>query len=108
MTEFELTRWEESDNYMGEDLSNYFILLTKSRDSEPLRESNFEVAKERLRDYEGVRVDRFNHWGVGWIKQILIKQGSEEALLKAEDIVAELNNYPILDEEDYYERRGDL
>lgn len=107
MSEFELTRWEKADNYFGEDLSDHFILLTKTRDSGPLRECNFEAAKERLDGYEGVRVDRFNHWGVGWVKQTLIKQGSEEALLEAEEIIAQLKNYPVLDDEDFRERRRD-
>lgn len=101
----ELKRWEKADNYRGEDLSQYFVVLTKSRDSKPLEESNFEVAKERLKDLEGVRIERFNHWAVGWVKQILVKQEMEEALLEAEDIISELNNYPVLDEEDYYQRK---
>lgn len=41
------------------------------------------------------------------MKQILIKQGSEEALLEAEEIIAQLKNYPVLDDEDFRERRRD-
>ena len=104
---FKLKRWEKKENYRGEDLSQYFILLTKTRDSGILKKSNFDVAKKRLEGLKGVRIDRFNHWAVGWIKQILIKQGSEKALIEAEEIISELNNYPVLDEEDYNERMTD-
>lgn len=104
----ELTRWEAADNYRGEDLSDYFVVLTKTRDGGAMENSNFEQARKRLGDLEGVRIDRFNHWAVGWLKQILVKEGSEEALLEAEEIMAELNQYPVLDEEDYLERREEV
>ena len=98
-----LERWKRQSNYMGEDFSDYFVVLGINRDSNTLDRSNFVVALERLEHIshkEGNLIaPRFSHWGVGWIELIMVREGAEALIEVAEDIVDALNEYPVLDEE---------
>lgn len=94
--------WERAQNYMGEDYSEYFVFLGQHRDSEPMEISNFHVALERLGgESDTVIVAGSGHWLVGWTEQILIHQSDEDMIYKANDMVHELEEYPVLDEDDY-------
>lgn len=94
-------------NYIGEvPAEEWLVVLTRSRDSDRFTESNWKCAIERLggEDEEaGVRIDRFGHWACGWWEALSVREGSDKALIGAE-IVAALEDCPILDEDDLTER----
>ena len=99
-----LERWKHASNYMGEDLTDYYIVVSKHRDSDYYNQSNFDVALKRLGGEcePNVIIAHFGHWAVGWIEQILVhKDASETTIMEAEHIVDELEEYPILDEDHY-------
>ena len=47
----------------------------------------------------------FNHWACGWIDELMVHEDAPEAvLILAANIHSQLQDYPILDEEDYSRR----
>lgn len=85
--------------------------VTRTRDSGPLDESNFESACAAF-DATGPgaaawEVHRFGHWGPGWIEILLVNPDCPDALRAAGEIVCALADYPILDEDDFSRREAD-
>ena len=79
----------------------------RNRDSDCLTESNFHVALTRLEaagDTADVDVKRFGHWACGWFEIILVCPDSP-AYLEALAIVDGLEQYPVLDENDFSDRK---
>jgi hypothetical protein len=90
-------------NFLGDDseYKDWFGVIGQSRDSNALSRSNFRVALKALGgESESVRVEHFNHWVCGWIEEIYVKPETE-AYQRALEIEASLENYPVLDEEDF-------
>jgi hypothetical protein len=89
-------------NYMGETPSkNKYVVLTRSRDSDCLTESNWECALEMLGgESDTVQIDRFGHWACGWWEALSVTKGSKEAV-KAEEIESALSDYPVLCEDHF-------
>jgi hypothetical protein len=103
-----LRRWSRGECYVGETFEDYFVVAGQHRDSDVLTRSNFRVALERLGgESETVRVIRLGHWAVGWTEGLLIHESDEAALRVGDEIAAELEDYPILDEENYSELEWD-
>lgn len=101
-----LKRWEVPSNYFGEVWPDYFVFLSRHRDSDELTESNFRVAMQKLEslpyfDGESRLEVRENHWAVGWVEWIAIHADDTDALKAADEMAAALENYPVLDEEDF-------
>lgn len=93
-------------NFIGDstDYKDWFALLSKTRDSDPLTVSNFECALDLLgRESKNIQVRSFNHWGCGWIETIFVKPNTKEAEI-AESIEAALSDYPVLNDEDFSNR----
>ena len=65
-------------NYAGEIPSDsLLVVLTRSRDSDILSESNWEVALERLGgESDTVEIHRFGHWACGWGEALCVQAGS--------------------------------
>jgi hypothetical protein len=98
---------------------NWLVAPTgRNRDSDCLTESNWECQLGELRavaeDGEGQPegpedndaqwfVASFNHWACGWFEIVLVRPGSE-AHKVAEDIARRLEDYPVLDEDDFGDR----
>ena len=100
-----MKKWERVDNYIGETYFDYYVLLSRHRDSGLVEESNFNSALKALNgESDTVKVIRSSHWAVGWIEVILIHESDKESIDKGNDIEESLNNYPILDEDAF----GDL
>lgn len=79
--------------------------VSRTRDSDCLAESNFAAAVELLGGESGeVQVHLFNHWGPGWFEIILIDPAALQKMAIADDIESAMENYPVLDEEDYSRR----
>lgn len=81
-----------------DDREDWLVLpLSRTRDSGPFDEANFEAALEILGGESAtVEVHRFGHWGPGWYEIILVHP---DRLEDAEGIEAMLEQYPILDED---------
>lgn len=95
------------NNYSGPSLGDLVVVLSRSRDSELLTESNFDSALERLGgESKNVTVERFGHWACGWFELILVNPKHLKSLKIAYAINASLKEYPVLDESDFSEREN--
>ena len=83
-----------------------FAPFGKHRDSDLLQESNFDVALKELKRVSGksVEVMHTNHWAVGWYDHIMVRTTAKKTMEKVLELCNRLDNYPILNEEDYSER----
>lgn len=100
--------WSMPENYSGETWEGWAVApVGRSRDSDTVEKSNFRVALQRLThgndDGETVVVVRESHWAVGWIEWIAIDPRDRDAMMEAETIATELEDYPVLDEDDVSE-----
>ena len=87
--------------------------VMRTRDSELFATSNWEAAiaflenrenKKRDEDgYDDFETHRFSHWGPGWFEIILVEPGTHAERI-AKDIEEKLENYPLLDEDDFYHK----
>lgn len=93
-------------NYGGStEHKDMLLLISRTRDSSILEESNFDAALKRLGgESETVQVHRFNHWACGWIEHILIDASDKEKVAIAEQIERDIDAYPVLNEDDFSER----
>lgn len=105
--------WKLPSNYVGETFDGYCVVIGKHRDSDTLSVSNFEVAKEMLErvlsaqpdaDPDDLRFECASHWAVGYVETILVKATNIELVREAASIRKALDNYPVLDDEDFSER----
>lgn len=110
-----LKLWKLPAYYMGAEWPDYYVFLSRTRDSDCLTQSNFDVALRDLGgetearegpdgDYYPVTVVREGHWGVGWIEWIAIHKTNTAALEVADELAASLAYYPVLDDEDLSNR----
>jgi hypothetical protein len=94
-----IERWQRAANYGGTDYSDYFVFLSQHRDSDRLTRCNFRAALDAIGgESDSVIIARANHWGYGWVESILIHESDTEALDNAEDILAALSDYPVVDD----------
>jgi len=90
-------------NFTGDDddYKDWYGIAGQSRDSGCLEQSNFKNAVEMLGgESDDVRIERFGHWAVGWIEEVYVRPGSK-AYDIALDIEQRLEDYPVLNEDDY-------
>lgn len=101
-----------SSAYWGE-RGHWFIAAAQHRDSDCLTRSNFRCFKASLNELPEVKnwpgeftpvvVESFNHWAVGWVEYLLIDPTATETVKLAEKLRAKLDDYPVLDENDFSE-----
>ena len=101
--------WEHPRDYMGTTWEDYYVFLSQTRDSDALERSNFIKGLEAIggEDPEMVVTAGANHWLCGWLDTIYIHKDAHTALQKADEIMNELANYPVVDEEHYCELEHD-
>jgi hypothetical protein len=101
-----LERWTMPRDYFGAEWPEYYSAgVGRSRDSDCLEESNFHAMLSALGgESDTVQVVRESHWAVGWVEWIAIHESDDAALRAADRLRLELDDYPILDEEDFSER----
>jgi hypothetical protein len=101
-----LEPWERPDNYGGETYEDYYVVYSKSRDSDLLTQSNFDAILKEHGDKEGVEVNRASHWGVGWVEFIMVRKDAPRGVIEAldNDICYLAEDYPVLDEDDFSSR----
>lgn len=90
---------------MGASWPEYYVFLGRTRDSDALSRSNFQSALRLLggENDPGVLVVRESHWAVGWVEWIAIHESWDETLEKANTIADKLEDYPVVDENDWSE-----
>ena len=91
--------FDSLSNYVGQtDFGQFYTLMTRTRDSDILTESNWACALEQLGgESESVQIHRFGHWACGWWEAIAVAEGSPEFNI-AEEIESRLSDYPVLNE----------
>ena len=98
------------DSHIAIDGREHWLLapVSQTRDSGELDQSNFAVALEMLGgESETVEVHRFGHWGPGWYEIIIVDPADTARVSILETIADRLENYPVLDEDDYSNREWD-
>ena len=101
------TQWDGPSNFVSHiDRDEYYdllVVLTRTRDAGELEESNWRTALEMLGgESETVEIHRFGHWACGWWEALCVAPNSEAQTI-AEGIVESLEDYPVLDEDDWSE-----
>lgn len=107
MNPFSDFRPTQFDHHVTVDGREHWLVapVSRTRDSEPMEESNFHVALESLGgESSTVEVHRFGHWGPGWFELILIDPSDAKKVKEGEDIAKALGNYPVLDDADLSRR----
>ena len=103
-----MQKWSRSENYIGESYFDYYVLLSRCRDSGLVEESNFWSALKALNgESKTVKVIRASHWAVGWIEVILIHESDKESVERGFEIEKAIESYPILDDIDFSERESE-
>ncbi len=98
-----------------DDPDNWAIVYTHHRDSGLLDESNAEAIAEAMRPFveadtenPDVYEEHHSHWAVGWIDGYAIRVFRDGEITDAFrawfDLNQQLDDYPVLDEEDYSNR----
>ena len=88
------------------------VPVMRTRDSGILEQSNFEAACAMVSDASimddelSFETHRFGHWGPGWIEVLIVRPDSAAAVAAA-DIGTRLEDYPVLDDDDYSERENE-
>jgi len=101
-SEFRPTGFDAKGAFLPDQQDWLVVPVSQTRDSGPFEESNFAVALKILGgESDTVEVHRFGHWGPGWFEIIIVHPDLRAAV---EDIEASLENYPVLDDEDFSER----
>ena len=108
--------WSLPSNYMGAQWPDYYVFLGQNRDSDALTRSNFRSALKAIggencsyqnegqdNEVSNVIVVRENHWACGWIEWIGIHKDAASIIALAEEIESRLEDYPVVDEEDWSE-----
>jgi len=113
-----VNRWVMPRDYFGAEWPEWYSAgFGRSRDSDAIEESNFEVALKTLEALRAdspdgeettVQVVRENHWAVGWVEWIAIHESNIQAYQKAIELCEKANDYVVLDEDHFsnleYER----
>ena len=100
-----LKLWTLPGNYFGAEWPDRYVFMGRHRDSDTLTISNFECGLKALGG-ESLTVLRIveSHWAVGWVEWIGIHKNDEAALKVADEIIKNLESYPVVDESDWSER----
>jgi hypothetical protein len=97
------------------DRQEWFVApVFRTRDSQSLENSNFDTALKMLGgESDLVEVHRFGHWGPGWYEIILVFPDEDENITFVtkvhllQEMQRNLDNYPVLDEEDFSQKETD-
>lgn len=108
--------WRRFENFcwddQPEDADYWTVILTRSRDADLVELSNSEAIEQTMREFVDsgdVRFERFTHWAFGWVDGLSVRVFKPDgtttgAWAALSDLAARLQDYPLLDEEDYYRR----
>ncbi len=107
-----LNKWTRPNSYFGAEWPEFYVFLSRNRDSDDLTNSNYETALEALKSDRTFGEDEEstvqsvceNHWAVGWVEWIAIHESDTVALEAADAMMERLESYPVLDEDDWSRR----
>jgi len=90
------------------------------RDSDPLSESNYAVALQRLiaeakidpwdvrylsyPDFDAdapIAIAGFGHWAVGWVDELMVRADRPDLLAVCQEMLNDIDDYPVLDEDHF-------
>jgi len=105
-----MSAWDDESNYIGSRVDGYFV-YAMNRDSDSLTRSNFDcIARDLRKEAEKhgapdcIEEHEFGHWACGWVKQLILASNAPEALFRAaEAIHADLEDYPVYNEDHWSE-----
>jgi hypothetical protein len=110
--DFDCFAW--SRGYDLEDADRWLVWYTSSRDAGLLEQSNEQAINDRLRpfsesDYPDLVFERHSHWAVSYVDGFSIRVFKADGSITPAfeefcRIKAELDAYPVLDEQDYSNR----
>lgn len=105
MTLQHIKRYERPDHFADFadfDRNEYYVIYGQHRDSDTLTRSNFRSILQALGgESDTVLVIRDSHWAVGWVESIYVHEYATDTLQKADEIKADLEDYPVVDESDW-------
>lgn len=97
--------WKTADNYLGQDYSDYYILSTWNfTQYDNMGQSNHEYIKTLFEEGD-LEVVTFGSWAGGSFEAILIHKDNAEAVELGNDLCDQMESYPFLNEDRYYELR---
>jgi len=109
-----LEKWKmPKSDYGGEDMSEFYIVISRTRDSDHLEESNWaRILEDYPEDYDeetnkGVLVANFGHWACGWFELLLVHETDFELLETMDEIKRGLSGYPVYDDDDLSNRESE-
>ncbi len=97
---------DSEKNYLGQiPDEKWHVLMSWTRDAQIIEESNRDMALLMLGGEmeDSVEIFRFGHWSCGYIEYLCIASDSK-AFEVAQKISEKLENYPILNDDDYSTR----
>ena len=96
-----LEKWKYPMYYFGADYSDHYFIYSRHRDSSRLELHNFNEIQTALGD--SAIIARSNHFLVGWVEELLIKDTDADGYLIASILRNKLEDYPILNEISYWD-----
>lgn len=106
------TYFGRDSHYRGE-CGSWLVCATLNRDADCLSRSNYrcfvqalggkgtEGAKGNEDISDSVAIEEASHWACGWIQYLIVDPACLESVKTAEEILERLDNYPVLDDEDF-------
>jgi hypothetical protein len=99
------TQFDRAGAFLDERDDWFVAPVIQTRDSGALERSNFAVFLNLIGgESETIEIHKFGHWGPGWFEIILISPENKEAVKAGNEISEKVQDYPILDEDDFSER----
>ena len=98
--------------YWGEK-QDWLVVLTTNRDADTLTRSNFRCMVQLLggKESDGAKgstelsehaaIEEARHWACGWVQYLVINPDNKELVAIAEEQLASLENYPVVNEDDW-------
>ena len=114
-----LRLWKYPSNYFGASWPEFYPVIGHHRDSDLLTESNFETVRKALKAEDAafgdglwtrsekqpeVVIVRESSSLVGWVEWIGVREDAEEKLRLADELAGRMEDYPVLDEDDFSQR----
>lgn len=104
----QLKLWTRPDSYFGAEWPDYYVFLGQHRDSDSLTRSNFECGLQAIGgESDTVQIVHESHWAVGWVEWIAIHKDDTAAIAKANDILASVDDYPVVNEDHWSQLEWD-
>lgn len=94
--------WDSPANYVGQrEFPGWYVVLTRTRDSGCLAESNWRSALRVLGGEVAGQlvIHRFGHWACGWWEALAVHETAPQ-WPAAVDLATQLADYPVVDDDD--------